>query len=210
MSKRVLVIGGAGFIGSHLVDDLLLKNHDVIVYDNLEPQVHDNISSPPDYLAKEITFIKNDIRDKDALKDSLEDVDIVFNLAAMVGVGQSMYDIERYVVVNSLGSARLLDILVNQSHNVKKLIVASSMSTYGEGKYLCDSCGDIGPQIREVKQLKENDWEIDCPNCGKKAKPIPTDESKSQDCTSIYAITKMDQEKMSLLIGETYGISSIT
>ncbi|MFX0001826.1 MAG: GDP-mannose 4,6-dehydratase [Candidatus Hermodarchaeota archaeon] len=208
MTRKILVIGGAGFIGSHLVDDLISLGHEVIVYDSLEPQVHGNITKKPHYLAEGIKFIKNDIRNRKALIDILNDVEIVFHLAAMVGVGQSMYQIDKYVDANILGTARFLDVLVNEAHNVKKLIVASSMSTYGEGAYKCSSCGEISPKLRNIIQLERGDWELKCPICGKKADPIPTNEEKSQDCTSIYALTKKEQEKMSLLIGETYGIDT--
>lgn len=205
---KILVTGGAGFIGSHLIDELLLKKHEIVAYDNLEPQVHGNLDNTPEYLAKDITFIKNDIRNREALLKSLLDVEVVFHLAAMVGVGQSMYQIDRYVDVNTLGTARLLDILVNEPNNVKKLIVASSMSTYGEGRYFCEDCGNINPKLRNQEQLKKHEWELFCPICGKIANPIHTDEDKFQDCVSTYALTKKEQEKMCLLIGETYGIST--
>jgi dTDP-L-rhamnose 4-epimerase len=126
----------------------------------------------------------------------------------MVGVGQSMYQIDKYVDVNILGTARFLDLLVNEDHEVKKVVVASSMSTYGEGAYECDTCGMVFPSLRSVEQLQKNDWEMKCPNCGKNVKSVPTNEEKPQDCTSIYALTKKEQEKMSLLIGETYGIDT--
>ncbi|MFX1394284.1 MAG: NAD-dependent epimerase/dehydratase family protein, partial [Promethearchaeota archaeon] len=102
---KILVIGGAGFIGSHLVDHLLSKNHDIIVYDILEPQVHGDITTPPDYLAKNITFIKEDIRNRKLLLETLKEVEIVYHLAAMVGVGQSMYQIDKYVDTNITGTA---------------------------------------------------------------------------------------------------------
>ncbi|MEE9376867.1 MAG: GDP-mannose 4,6-dehydratase [Candidatus Lokiarchaeia archaeon] len=205
---KILVTGGAGFIGSHLIDELLLKKHEIVVYDNLEPQVHGDLDSAPDYLAKDVTFIKNDIRNNKVLFESLEDIEIIFHLAAMVGVGQSMYQIDRYVDVNTLGTARLLNLLVNKPNKVKKLIVASSMSTYGEGRYICEDCGKINPKLRNQEQLENKDWEIFCPICGKKANPTNTDEDKFQDCVSIYALTKKEQEKMCLLIGETYGIKT--
>ncbi|NHJ20052.1 MAG: NAD-dependent epimerase/dehydratase family protein [Candidatus Lokiarchaeota archaeon] len=208
MSKEILVIGGAGFIGSHLVDKLLEKNHVVTVYDSLESQVHGNISTPPPYLSENIKFIKDDIRNQKELLKSLEDIEVIVNLAAMVGVGQSMYQIDKYVDINVLGTARLLDLLVNKPNDVRKVIVASSMSTYGEGAYLCEDCGEVNPELRKTPQLERGDWEMNCPICGKKAKPIPTDENKPQDCTSIYALTKKEQEKMSLLVGETYGINT--
>jgi len=206
--KSVLVIGGAGFIGSHLVDKLIIKHYEVIVYDNLESQVHGNSNKPPNYLSKNIRFLHNDIRNKETLKNVVKNVDIIIHLAAMVGVGQSMYQIEKYYDTNVIGTAKLLDILVNESHDVKKLIVASSMSTYGEGAYNCNECGNISPKIRSISQLKKGDWDMFCPTCGKIAKPIPTPESKSQDCTSIYALTKKEQEKMCLIIGDTYGIDT--
>ena len=208
LSKNILVIGGAGFIGSHLIDTLLEKNHIVTVYDALEPQVHGKISEPPQYLAKDIKFIKDDVRNQTKLLKSLQDIEVIINLAAMVGVGQSMYQIDKYVDVNVLGTARLLDILVNEPNDVQKVIVASSMSTYGEGAYFCENCGNISPELRKKPQLEKGDWELNCPSCGRKAKPIRTDENKPQDCTSIYALTKKEQEKMSLLIGETYGINT--
>ena len=208
MSKKILITGGAGFIGSHLVDKLLTKNHQVIVYDVLEPQVHGKREAPPEYLAKNVKFVQKDIRDEKSLTMCLEDVDVVFHLAAMVGVGQSMYQIDKYVDVNVLGTARLLDVLINKPNNVKKLVVASSMSTYGEGKYLCEDCGVIAPKLRDEAQLENKDWELNCPKCGKKATPTNTDEDKPQECTSIYALTKKEQEKMSLMIGETYGIDT--
>lgn len=208
MTKNILVIGGAGFIGSHLVDDLLNFNHKITVYDVLEPQVHGNLTEPPKYLAKNIRFIKNDIRNREVLEEALKDIEVVFHLAAMVGVGQSMYEIAKYYDVNVTGTAQLLDLLINKQNDVKKLIVASSMSTYGEGRYICGKCNKVNPKLRESTQLKNGDWELNCPNCGEKINPLPTDEDKAQDCTSIYALTKKEQEKMCLLIGETYGINT--
>lgn len=205
---KILITGGAGFIGSHLVDMLIEKNHEIIVYDNLNPQVHGNIVEPPNYLAKNITFIKNDIRNNNSFYEALKDTEVLFHLAALVGVGQSMYQVENYVDVNTLGTAKLLDILVNKENSIKKLVVASSMSTYGEGAYLCEQCGEISPKIRKLEQLKKKDWELNCPICGLKANPIPTNEEKLQDCQSIYALTKKEQEKMCLLVGKTYGINT--
>ena len=208
MSQKILVIGGAGFIGSHLVDSLLALNNDIVVYDNLEPQVHGERSETPDYLAKNIEFIKEDVRNNNAFYNALKDVDVVYHLAAKVGIGQSMYQIEDFVDVNTLGTAKLLDILVNKNNSVKKLIIASSNSTYGEGRYICDNCNKVNPQIRKSDQLEKGDWQLNCPICNNKVKPIATDENKPQECTSIYALTKKEQEKMCLMIGETYGINT--
>jgi len=208
MTKSVLVLGGAGFIGSHLVDKLIEKKYNVSVYDNLDSQVHGKITQPPKYLSTNIKFIKDDIRNRNSLLSAIKNTEIVINLAAMVGVGQSMYQIDKYVDVNILGTARFLDLLVNEDHEIKKVVVASSMSTYGEGAYECEHCGVVFPKLRGLEQLKENDWEMKCPKCSKNVQSIPANEEKPQDCTSIYALAKKEQEKMSLLIGETYGIDT--
>ena len=149
------------------------------------------------------------MREKDILTNALKDAEIVFHEAAMVGVGQSMYQVEKYVDVNTLGTAKLLDILVNEEHDVRKLIVASSMSIYGEGSYRCDDCGIVYPSLRSEDRLKRKQWEMICPNCLKDVKPIPTGENKPLQPTSIYAISKKDQEEMCLSIGRSYGIPTV-
>jgi dTDP-L-rhamnose 4-epimerase len=126
----------------------------------------------------------------------------------MVGVGQSMYQIARYMDVNTQGTSLLLDLLVNSSHSVKKLVVASSMSTYGEGEYICEKCGKVGPELRTKEQMAKKDWELNCPICHQKVKPIPTSEAKVQECTSVYALSKFDQEKLCLMAGKTFGINT--
>jgi len=206
MKKNILVTGGAGFIGSFLVDELV-KQHNVRILDNLEPQVHQG--KMPDYLNKKAEFIKGDIRNEDDLKKAIKDIDVIFHYAAMVGVGQSMYQIIRYTDVNTLGTAKLLDLLVNTEHKVKKLIVASSMSTYGEGSYECNSCGKIEPDLRPEKQMSEGKWGVSCPLCKKEAKPLATKETKTQRINSIYALTKKDQEDMVINIAKSYGIPSV-
>jgi len=204
---KVLVTGGAGFIGSFVVDELVRKGHFVRILDNLEQQVH--FGAVPDYMNKNAEFIKGDLKDHQTLKRALEDVDIVFHKASAVGVGQSMYQIYKYISENSLGTAMLLDILANEDHNVKKIVVASSMSTYGEGSYKCDRCGIIEPKLRTEQQMKKKDWELHCQNCNALITPIPTPEAKTQDINSIYALTKKDQEAMCLMIGRTYGIPTV-
>lgn len=203
---KVLVTGGAGFIGSHLVDKLVGMGNEVVVLDSLEPQVH---SKHPDYLNPGARYVFEDLRDESILAEAVEGVEVIFHEAAAVGVGQSMYQIERYVDVNTMATARLLDFLVNKDHAVKKLIVASSMSIYGEGAYECESCGVVYPELRTEAQLKQREWEMKCPNCGKTVKPIPTGEDKSSHPTSIYAITKRDQEEMCLTVGRAYGIPTV-
>lgn len=204
---NILVTGGAGFIGSFLVDELVKRGHFVRILDNLEPQVHQG--KIPGYLNKQAEFIKGDVRDENVVKKTIQDIDIIFHQAALVGVGQSMYDIKRYVDINTVGTANLLNVLVNGEHSVKKILVASSMSTYGEGGYVCEECGDISPKLRREEQMAKGDWELYCQDCGKRVKPIPTKETKLQDTTSIYAITKKSQEEMFLRIGRTYGIPAV-
>ena len=208
MSRKILITGGAGFIGSHLADLLLEDGHDIIVYDNLDVQVHGKINKPPAYLNKNIKFINGNVKDYDLFYTAIKDVEVIYHLAAAVGVGQSMYQISKYIENNTLGTANLLDILVNKENSVEKLIVASSMSIYGEGKYKCESCGYVFPQFRDNHDLEKGIWEYKCKGCGKELIPVPTDELKPLDSTSIYAMSKKHQEKMSLLIGNTYGIDT--
>ena len=202
---KILITGGAGFIGSHIVDKLANK-HEVVIYDNFEPQVH---KTKPDYLNNDIKLIEADVRDRASLKNAVINSEIIFHQAAMVGIGQSMYQIEKYIDVNTFATAKLLDILVNEGHDVKKVVVASSMSIYGEGAYKCEDCCEVYPMLRLDEQLKSRQWEMTCPNCGRIVKPIPTSENKPLQPSSIYAISKADQEEMSLAVGRAYGIPTV-
>ncbi len=204
MSKRVLVTGGAGFVGSHLVDALLREGHEVRVFDSLSPQVHPQ--GLPSYLATGIEFVQGDMRDPDAVRHALTDVDVIYHKAAAVGVGQSMYEIAHYMGANTQGTANLLQAILDSRRQFEKLIVASSMSIYGEGKYRCDKHGEVAPPPRPLEQLKRKQWEALCPTCGAELKPVATDETKPLQCTSIYALSKKDQEEMCLLYGRTYGL----
>ncbi|MBM3308675.1 MAG: SDR family NAD(P)-dependent oxidoreductase [Candidatus Altiarchaeales archaeon] len=207
MGKKVLVTGGAGFIGSHLVDKLIAEGHEVRILDNLDCQVH--LGRKPDYLNKKADFILGDVRNIKDIERAFEDVEIVFHQAAAVGVAQSMYKIHHYVDVNTVGTAKILEFLVNKEHSVKKFVVASSMSVYGEGAYKCGKHGVVYPQLRTQEQLKKHDWEVKCPQCGKNLVPIPTTEEKPLQPTSIYAITKRDQEEMCLAVGQAYDIPTV-
>ncbi len=215
MQENVLVTGGAGFIGSFIVDALLAAGHRVRVLDNLEPQVHGGLRAAgawPAYCSPGAEYVLGDVRDRHALQTALRDVDVVFHQAAMVGVGQSMYQVERYVDVNTRGTALLLDILANESairQRVRKLVVASSMSIYGEGKYACPTHGVVYPRMRPAEQLAVRDWEMRCPQCGQHCQALPTDEDKPLHSTSIYAIAKKDQEEMCLTIGRAYSIPTV-
>ncbi|MCD6326118.1 SDR family NAD(P)-dependent oxidoreductase [bacterium] len=209
MATRVLVTGGAGFIGSHIVDRLLEGGYEVAVYDNLDRQVHGPEQNIPDYLSKDIEFIKGDVRDRDSLYKAIVGRNVVYHEAAAVGVGQSMYEIARYTEINTMGGAILLDILANEKHQVEKVLVASSMSIYGEGKYDCPQCGAIFPKLRPESQLANGDWEMQCPKCGAVAKPLPTDEDKPLYPTSIYAVNKRDHEEMFLSTGVAYKLPTV-
>lgn len=204
---KILVTGGMGFLGSHLVDALIKEGHEVASFDNLEHQVHEG--KRPDYLNKRCRYILGDVRNKAQLKKAIAGAEILFHQAAMVGVGQSMYRIAKYVQVNTYGTANLLDILVNEKHKVKKLIVASSMSIYGEGAYKCGDCGTVYPRLRPEIQLRKKDWEVYCPQCGLTVKHMPTPEDKPLFPTSVYAFSKKDQEDLCLLIGKAYGIPTV-
>ncbi|MEM2618954.1 MAG: SDR family NAD(P)-dependent oxidoreductase [Candidatus Hadarchaeales archaeon] len=204
---KVLITGGMGFIGSHTVDLLVEEGNDVRILDNLEEQVHSG--KIPEYYNRKAEFILGSVQDREVLAKAIQDVDAVLHLAASVGVGQSMYQINKYVSTNTQGTANLLDVLVNEPNDVKKLVVASSMSVYGEGKYLCEKCGPVYPAQREEERLKRREWEHECPICRGILRPVPTDEDKPLKPTSIYAQTKRHQEEMCLLIGRTYGIPTV-
>jgi dTDP-L-rhamnose 4-epimerase len=206
--KKVLVTGGAGFIGSHLVDELVKRNYEVIVIDSIDKQVHPE--GIPEYINLKARYIFEDIRKKKTLEEIVKEVDYIFHFAAKVGVGQSQYQIREYVDVNVIGTANLLDILVNKKNNVKKLIVASSMSIYGEGLYRCEKCGNIKPELRNFTEEKIDDWEPKCPFCKSNITPIPTPEEVLTKPNSIYALSKREQEEMSILIGKTYNIPVVS
>ncbi len=207
--RQVLITGGAGFVGSHLADGLLAAGHKVRVLDDLTPQVHtDNPGRAPDYLSKEVELVIGDVRDPNLLREVLRDVDVVFHFAATVGVGQSMYEISRYMSVNTQGTAELLQAILDTKAPIRKLIVASSMSIYGEGQYQCSSCGKAAfPPVRPVAQLKRGEWEVHCTGCGGVLKPVPTNENKPSEINSMYALSKRDQEELCLIYGRTYGLA---
>lgn len=204
---KILVTGGMGFVGSHLIDALIKEGHDVTSFDNLEYQVHQG--KKPEYINREARYVIGDVRNKNELKKAVENAEVVFHQAAMVGVGQSMYEISKYIQSNSYGTANLLEILANEKHKARKLIVASSMSIYGEGAYKCRSCGEFYPDVRGANAIKQKDWETYCPVCNKASKAIPTDENKPLFPTSIYAYSKKEQEDLCLLIGKTYSIPTV-
>lgn len=203
---KILVTGGAGFIGSHLVDALISKGHQVRIYDNLEPQTHSGAKKPK-YLNKKAEFIKGDVRNKSDLAKAVNGVEAVYHLAAAVGIGQSMYQVKKYAYVNVGGVANLLEILTTTRNKVKKVVFASSATAYGEGTYNClKNCGIVFPEIRTEGQIKKGQWEYLCPNCGGELVPIPTKETKPLRSQFLYAISKDAGEKMLLGVGKAYGI----
>jgi len=214
LTENILVTGGAGFIGSHLVDALLSKGHRVRVLDNLEPQVHKylgELGEWPGYCNREAEYILGDIRDPQVVSKAIEGIDVIFHEAALVGVGQSMYEISRYTDVNTQGTSILLQGVIGAKCPPRKIIVASSMSIYGEGAYLCPRHGRVYPKLRKNHQLLARDWEMYCPVplCKDHISGCPTDEDKPLHPTSIYAINKRDQEEMVLTVGQAYGIPAV-
>lgn len=201
MKERVLITGGAGFVGSHLADRLLKEGYQVRVLDNLAPQVHGD-DGWPDYLDPAVEKVRADIRDADMVEKALDDVSAVFHLAAAVGVGQSMYEINHYTDVNNRGTAVLLEALIK--HPVKKLVVASSMSLYGEGIYQNAKGDQLAPPERSITALKRSEWELEFN--GEKLQPLPTPETKISSPSSVYALSKFDQERLCLMVGSAYKI----
>jgi dTDP-L-rhamnose 4-epimerase len=205
--KRILITGGAGFIGSHLADHLLAHGYAVRALDNLDPQVHGPDARRPDYLSDDVELIVGDCRDSAAVRAALKNVDGVYHFAAAVGVGQSMYEIARYTSINNLATAVLLEALIQQP--VARLVVASSMSIYGEGLYRIPGDG-VAPAAtdRTVEQLRAHDWEVKNAD-GTPLEPVPTPETKQPNLASIYALSKFDQERMCLITGRAYGIPTV-
>jgi dTDP-L-rhamnose 4-epimerase len=206
MSKKILITGGAGFIGSHLADELLEYGHAVRVLDNLSPQVHGAELERPEYLDDQVELQLGDVRDMDAVRKALRGVDAVYHFAAMVGVGQSMYQVADYTSVNDCGTSNLLQALLERP--VERLVVASSMSLYGEGLYRAPDGSTVCGTERPLAQLKAHEWELRSVN-GEVLTPIPTPETKPPTLSSIYALSKFVQEQMCLLIGRAYNIPTV-
>jgi len=206
MKGTVLITGGAGFIGSHVASELLEAGYHVRVLDSLVSQVHGNSPSRPAYLHKDAELVLGDVRDPDVLEDALSGVDAVYHFVALVGVGQSMYQISEYTSVNNVGTATLLEQLVKRP--VDKLVVASSMSVYGEGRYLTPDGQPCDQVIRGAAQLKAHQWEMTTPD-GVPLRPVATPEEKQPSLASVYALSKYDQEQMCLMVGRAYGIPTV-
>ena len=205
---NILVTGGAGFIGSHLVDALVERGHRVRILDSLVEQVHG--AAAPSHLRKTAEFMHGDVCDAKAIAAALDGMNVVYHQAAEVGVGQSMYEIVRYVKANDLGTAVLLEEMTKRPMQFKKLIVASSMSIYGEGAYRCSACkSDVYPQLRSDEQLASHDWEFKCELCSGVLDTVGTPEAKPLFPTSVYAVSKQDQEQYCLAVGRAYKIPTV-
>ena len=203
---NILITGGAGFIGSHVADELLHHGHRVRALDNLSPQVHGADATRPAYLDRDVELVRGDVRDPDAVRRALDGIDAVYHFAAAVGVGQSMYEVDHYTSVNNRGTAVLLEAIID--HPVERLVVASSMSLYGEGLYRgADGTLSEG-QERPLAQLRAADWEVRDAD-GAALEPVPTPETKTPSLSSIYALSKFDQARMCLLIGRAYAIPAV-
>jgi dTDP-L-rhamnose 4-epimerase len=206
MYKKVLITGGAGFIGSHLTDRLLLQGYSVKVLDNLSEQIHGSGKKPPGYLDKEVELVIGDVRNPLDVKNALKGADMVVHLAASAGVGQSMYMVRDYMDVNTIGTAVLMQQLIEKP--VEKLVVASSMSIYGEGNYKTYGGKIIEGFPRSLEQLKSGQWELFDSN-NFILEPVPTSESKKPALSSVYALSKYDQEQLCLMLGRYYNIPTV-
>ena len=208
--STILITGGAGFIGSHTTDYLLSLGYQVRILDNLHRQIHEG-GKPPVYLNPKAEFIKGDVTNRKDWQKALKGVEAVIHFAAAVGVGQSMYQIERYVADNCLGTALLLDILANEKHTVKKIVVAASMSSFGEGYYFCKKCNlRQQPELRKSTNMEKGIWEPLCMCCHAQVIPQPTDEQARLQSPSVYAITKKTQEELFLSVGRAYNIPAVS
>lgn len=212
MQRKILITGGAGFIGSNLALKLVNSGHAVTVLDNLSPQIHgDEPELSPLYVAikDKVTFIKGTVESKDDWLLALDGVDCVVHLAAETGTGQSMYQIKRYSDVNIGGSAIFLDLLANEKLDINKMVIASSRSIYGEGKYSCLKHGIVYPIARDDMHMQQGDFNVKCPQCGADVELLATDEESKIHPSSIYGVTKQVQEQMFLITGNSLGIDTV-
>jgi dTDP-L-rhamnose 4-epimerase len=210
---RILITGGAGFIGSHIALKLLDKGYSVTVLDNLNSQIHgkDPESTSPLYrsIKDKVQFIHGSVTDKSDWVRALDGQEAIIHLAAETGTGQSMYEIERYSSVNIGGTALMLDILTNTEHCVKKVIVASSRAIYGEGRYKCDIHGEVFPESRKDEDMARGDFECKCPVCGAEVVLMSTTEESKIHPTSVYGISKHTQEQLVMTVCPTIGIAPV-
>jgi dTDP-L-rhamnose 4-epimerase len=209
MKKNILITGGAGFIGSNLALKLIEKGYQVTVLDNLYEQIHGTESDLLNSIKGKVIFIKGDVRNKEDWKIALKNQDVVVHLAAETGTGQSMYEVQKYVDVNINGTAIFLDYLVNEPHQIKKVIIASSRAIYGEGKYKCIEHGIIYPSERKESDLLNGEFEPKCPICNSNLLLQATDEESKIHPSSVYGITKQNQEQMVLNVCKSINLPAV-
>jgi dTDP-L-rhamnose 4-epimerase len=202
--KRALVTGGAGLIGSHVADLLVREGWKVRVLDNLEPQTHRR--GKPTWINEQVEFIEGDLRDRETIAAALDKIDVIFHHAAYGGY---MPEIVKYVHVNSLGTAQMLEVIRENKLSIKKIIVASSQAVYSEGAGICPKHDLVFPAVRPVEQLRRADWQVHCPICGAITKSAPTPENAPVGGETVYGLTKVDQEKLVLLWGKQVGIPTV-
>ena len=211
--KNILITGGAGFIGSNIALKLIDKGFLITVLDNLSPQIHgDNpIVTSPLYknIINQVRFIEGTVTSKEDWMNAIEGQDAIIHLAAETGTGQSMYEIQKYIDVNIGGTAIMLDILANNSHKVQKVIIAASRAVYGEGKYNCANHGIVFPKERLDADMAKGDFQCKCPVCGESVEILPTDEESKIHPTSVYGITKQNQEQMVLTVCKSLNIAAV-
>tara|TARA_B100001094_G_C18128745_1_gene771001 strand:+ start:291 stop:1418 length:1128 start_codon:yes stop_codon:yes gene_type:complete len=208
--KKILITGGAGFIGSRLCEKLYAKGYNITILDNLSPQIHGvSKSSLLKKVKGKCTFIKGDVRNKEDWEKAIKGQEIIIHLAAETGTGQSMYELEKYNDVNIMGTAYMLEILANTQHTIQKLVIASSRAIYGEGKYLCTTHGDVFPRERKELDMGNGEFNPKCNICDSELSLLATDERSKIHPSSIYGINKQQQEQMVMLIGKSLGIPAV-
>jgi dTDP-L-rhamnose 4-epimerase len=205
--SAVLVTGGAGFVGSHLVDALLARGERVKVLDNLDELAH--ADGVPRHLSPDAELLVGDLRNRADVERALTDVDRVFHLGGVVGNGESMMNVRRAVDANAGGTATLMEVALERRERLRRLVVASSMVVYGEGSYRCSEHGPAAPPVRSREQLRRREWEPRCPRCGLELEPTPTSEDAPLRPASVYGITKRDQEELALVLGRAYGLETV-
>jgi dTDP-L-rhamnose 4-epimerase len=206
---RILITGGAGFIGTHLAKKLIKEGYEITIFDSFNPQIHGNKQTIADELQKKVKLVVGDVRNKSVFYSALSGQDVVVHLAAETVTGQSMYEVERYEDVNIKGTSVLIDYLVNnKASQVKKVVIASSRAIYGEGKYHCQKCGTVYPSMRLRKDMQAGHFEPFCPICGSVSESLLTDEDSAIHPSSFYGLTKQVQEQMVLMFAKTLGISA--
>jgi dTDP-L-rhamnose 4-epimerase len=204
MKKRALVTGGAGLIGSHVADLLVREGWKVRVLDNLEPQTHRR--GKPAWISNDVEFIEGDVRDRETISAALDNIDIVFHQAAYGGY---MPEIAKYVHVNSFGTAQMLEVICEKNLRIRKIVVASSQAVYSEGAGSCPNHGLVFPNVRPIGQLRTGDWSVRCPICNAATESAPTPEHAPVGGETVYALTKVDQERLVLLWGKQIGIPTV-